>query len=103
MVREGGLKSLSVAVIFLIVFDIAHLPYIINYYMIRFQRALDHHPIISQTETMPIFVYWTPNAEIWKFGPRSQLFGDFFNYQNLRGVSLIDKLSLALCGYPKLR
>ena len=38
--------------------------------LICFQRALDDFPILSQTQIIPIFVFWTQNAQIWKFGLR---------------------------------
>ena len=31
---------------------------------IRFQRALNEIPIMLQTQIMPIFVFWAPNAQI---------------------------------------
>ena len=44
---------------------------------IRFQRALYDIPIMLQTQIIPIFVFWAPNAQIWKFSPDPQIFAFF--------------------------
>ena len=41
---------------------------------IRFQRALNDFPIFIQTEIRAILVFCDRNAQIWKFGPRLQIF-----------------------------
>ena len=47
--------------------------------LICFQRAHNYFPILSQTQIIPIFVFWAQNAQIWKFGPRSPDFQKMLN------------------------
>ena len=69
----------------------------------RLQRVLNDIPITLQTQIMPIFEFWAPNAQIWKFGPRSPKFCTVFeNGRYFRIVPSI-RFQRALNDYQKLK
>ena len=44
---------------------------------LRFQRALNVYSSVFKTQVMPILLFLTQNAQIWKIGPRPQILGNF--------------------------